>query len=595
MPCLIFIGLKMHGYRKEQSATKPKGRGFNSLLVHHFLWGYDSPANPEYGLPHILPGKERIMYRKHFSARATPQNKKIPGSRQTRNSAGGYAYPVNNWVRLDRFLILGTEGGSYYATEQNLTVENARTVMHCIRKDGVRVVKRIAEISTSGRAPKNDPALFALAMCSKYGDLQTKHAAYEVFQDIVRIGTHLFQFNEEVKGFRGRGRWLRRVNAAWYNTKSADRLAYQAVKYQQRHGWTHRDLLRLTKPVPPGPEHNAVYRWIVSGEVIEGAPKIIDGTTRISAIHENTKSAAREASKLICEYKLPREVVPTHLLNYPEVWESLLKAMPMTAMIRNLATMTRVGLIGPASQAAKTIEKRLTDQKILKKARIHPIAVLSALKTYSQGRGERGGKTWTPVQSVADALDDAFYLAFKNVEPTDKRWVLGMDVSGSMDCGMVAGISGLTPRVAAGAMGMITAKTEKNHEIIAFSHEIVPVNISRKKRLDDVIRAFSEISFGMTDCALPMVWALKNRVKADVFAVYTDSETWYGQIHPVQALRQYRDKTGIPAKLVVVGMVGNKFSIADPDDGGMLDVVGFDTATPALMADFVRDTGTEDR
>jgi 60 kDa SS-A/Ro ribonucleoprotein len=45
---------------------------------------------------------------------------------------------------------------------------------------------------------------------------------------------------------------------------------------------------------------------------------------------------------------------------------------------------------------------------------------------------------------------------------------------------------------------------------------------------------------------------------------------------------------GIPARLIVVGMVANGFTIADPDDPGMLDVVGFDTSAPALMADFVR-------
>ncbi len=45
---------------------------------------------------------------------------------------------------------------------------------------------------------------------------------------------------------------------------------------------------------------------------------------------------------------------------------------------------------------------------------------------------------------------------------------------------------------------------------------------------------------------------------------------------------------GIPAKLVTVGMIGNKSTIADPNDSGMLDVVGFDTDTPALVSDFVR-------
>jgi 60 kDa SS-A/Ro ribonucleoprotein len=54
----------------------------------------------------------------------------------------------------------------------------------------------------------------------------------------------------------------------------------------------------------------------------------------------------------------------------------------------------------------------------------------------------------------------------------------------------------------------------------------------------------------------------------------------------VQALREYRQRTGIPARLTVVGMVSNGFTIADPNDGGMLDVVGFDSAAPALISDF---------
>ena len=35
-------------------------------------------------------------------------------------------------------------------------------------------------------------------------------------------------------------------------------------------------------------------------------------------------------------------------------------------------------------------------------------------------------------------------------------------------------------------------------------------------------------------------------------------------------------------------MVSNGFTIADPADAGMLDVVGFDMATPRLIADFAR-------
>ena len=134
---------------------------------------------------------------------------------------------------------------------------------------------------------------------------------------------------------------------------------------------------------------------------------------------------------------------------------------------------------------------------------------------------------------------------------------------------------------------MITAATEPNHQVVAFSNQMVPVNISPRQRLDDVLKNTDNIPFGGTDCALPMIWANDNYVKADVFVIYTDSETWFGKVHPRHALADYRSKMGINAQLIVVGMVANDFSIADPKDAGMLDVVGFDAATPQVIADFI--------
>jgi 60 kDa SS-A/Ro ribonucleoprotein len=166
--------------------------------------------------------------------------------------------------------------------------------------------------------------------------------------------------------------------------------------------------------------------------------------------------------------------------------------------------------------------------------------------------------------------------------------MLALDVSGSMSVGTVAGVPGLTPRDASGAMALVTAAVEPTYRVFGFSTTFMPLAISARQRLDDVVKAISGFPFGGTDCALPMVHALEHKLPVDVFVVYTDSETWYGKIHPAQALQRYRERMGIPARLIVVAMVANPFSIADPEDAGMLDVIGFDTATPAVMADFVR-------
>ncbi len=117
-------------------------------------------------------------YLRAFSRRATPQTLPILGSTQTPDNAGGYAWAIDDWGRLDRFLVLGSEGGTYYVGEHKLTRENAEAVLRCIQADGLRVVQRIVEVSEAGRAPKQDPGIFALALCSAFGDAATKAAAH---------------------------------------------------------------------------------------------------------------------------------------------------------------------------------------------------------------------------------------------------------------------------------------------------------------------------------------------------------------------------------------------------------------------------------
>jgi 60 kDa SS-A/Ro ribonucleoprotein len=269
--------------------------------------------------------------------------------------------------------------------------------------------------------------------------------------------------------------------------------------------------------------------------------------------------------------------------------------------------MTRVGLFESKS-ARSIVLSQIGDADRIRAARVHPIGVLAALRTYSAGQGTRGRNEWRPVRDIVDALDAAFYSAFGNVTPTGKRLLLALDVSGSMESGSVAGIPGLTPRAASAALALVTAATEEEYDIVGFfagrrgwkprgsrrrqwylgDDGLTPLSISTRQRLDDVVKTVSDLPFGGTDCALPMLYAQAREREIDAFVIYTDSETWAGAVHPAQALRDYRQASGIDARLVVVGMVSNGFSIADPADPGMLDVVGFDTATPQLISDFAR-------
>jgi 60 kDa SS-A/Ro ribonucleoprotein len=522
-----------------------------------------------------------MKYAKLFNKKMTPQAQPIVGAGQVANSAGGYTWAVDRWMQLDRFLILGSEGGTYYVGEQKLTQDNAKNVLSAIESDGRKVVARIVEVSESGRAPKNDPAIFALALAASFGDDETRKAALEAMPRVCRTGTHLFAFAEACDGLRGWGRGLRRAIGRWYNDKPAEALEHQLVKYGQRGGWSHRDLLRLAHPQPSSDEHKALYAWVVGGEA-PGEP-----LTLAQAADSLKGMKPADAAKVIVDYKVPREVVPTELLTKPDVWEALLQNMPMTAMIRNLATMTRVGLLTSSSEATRRVLAEVGNVERLKRARVHPLSLLMAHSTYAAGKGLRGSGTWLPVPRIVDALESAFYKAFAHVEPTGKRYLLGLDVSASMSCGQIGGTP-LSPAEGAAAMAMTTLRTEPMCDIMGFAHTFRSLGISPAMRLKDVLKRTTNRTFGGTDCALPMLYAMQHKLKVDVFVVYTDNETWYGGIHPAQALQEYRQRMGLDAKLIVVGMLANNFSIADPGDTGMLDVVGFDSTVPQVMSEFVR-------
>lgn len=538
-----------------------------------------------------------------------PQNEPLRDreSEMVLNNANGYVFPVDDFTRLNRFLILGSEGGSYYVSEQKLTLDNASAVKRCINQDGERVVDEIVRV-VNGIAPKNSPSLFALAMAASFGNDETRRKALNALPKVALSGMSLFEFVDYIDGMRGWGKGLRNAVENWYASKGGvDKVAYQITKYRQYRGknkWTHRDLMRKIHPTHDNVTGlGALYAWITHGTL----PPSEDEDPRYKIIHAYEKANTEdikvsELVELIHEYGLPWEMVPNSQLKNDKIWEALFENMPMMAMIRNLANLTRHNVITPLSENAKIASEKIQDIEYLHRSRIHPIAVLTALLTYKAGIGIRSNNTWTPVPQISDALDSAFDKSFESAPVTGKRFYIGIDVSASMDSGNMAGVIGLKPRMAAAALAMCIARREENYYIGAFSDGISPrnsrslehydmaeINISAHDNIHNVMQKISKFPIGGTDCALPMIDALKKKIPVDCFIILTDNETWQGKIHPSQALINYRKKMDISAKLIVIAMTSTGFSIADPDDAGMMDIAGFDSSMPQLITNFVSD------
>ena len=509
-------------------------------------------------------------------------------ARQVRNNAGGFVYTLPDEGRLTRFLILGTDGGTFYASERAHTVQATDFVRELVARDAATALRVTLEVVRGNRAPKPDAALLVLALIAKTApNPADRKAAWDALPEVARTGTMLLHFLAFADALGGWGRLTRQGVARVYETAPLGRLALWAVKYKARDGWSQADALRKAHPKTDDAGRNAVLKFIVDGVLPEGAT---DSALRVIEGHLLALAATSdaEAAALMTEYGLPIEAVPTHLRG-AGVYRAAMRTNGLTWVLRNLGNLGRVGVLSVNDHdTVREVVTRLTDAQALKRGRIHPLDALKARLVYAQGRGVKGKGEWLPVPAVVDALEVAFMTAFGSVQAAGTRHLLALDVSGSMTCGTVGGVPGLTPNMAAAAMSMVALRTEPHALTMGFADQFRALGITPSDTLEAAMRKAQSGSFGATDCALPMLWAAREGIQVDTFVVYTDNETWAGQVHPKVALDAYHQKTGIAARLIVVGLSATQFTIADPLRADMLDVVGFDTAAPGVMSAFAR-------
>ncbi|XP_057299954.1 RNA-binding protein RO60-like [Hydractinia symbiolongicarpus] len=668
------------------------------------------------------PMTSTVYKLKPFSTTPIPQSMPY-NERQVMNSAGGYSFQVCDFMKLKRFLVIGSESGTYYTTSKDILFDSVQCVKRLIKQGhGQAVLDLLEEYSTAGRIANEKPILTSLMTCAMSADTEIQQATYKKISTICNIPTKLFFFldlcqtainarrasnppqpqpqkkkevllksmkieskgpsenvdtsiepspakkqrrmkkteqkfkkvNVTPKKSSGWGRMRRKGIASFYTDekKDANRLLYLVTKYKSRHNWSHKQVLGYAHPKMEGEEKVAkdlvltycargYQKYKLVADKYASTPGIsnivseviahIDVLHKVSLLSYEKEGDEEQLLEYLKKYgrrnehddftilpyprslepapnsngrrvpfQLVREHIPTNFLKSKKVWEAMLLDMPMTAMIRNLGKMSSLGLFqesGEENANVSIIKAALSDVNRLKKAKIHPIKILLALRVYQTGRGDKGDLTWPVNEEICTALDAAFYLTFRSTDlsknfKTGKKFMLCLDVSGSMTWQGCYGCENMTPAMASMAMAMVTWNIEEECEIMAFGGQFVSLKekVKRDMTLNEALRATSRMNFGSTDCSLPMQYALQENLDIDVFIVYTDSDTWSGRIHPPIALRKYNAAKGKNAKLIVCAMQTNDFTIADPNDPNMMDICGFDTSVPDIISEFAKDT-----
>nr|KAG5699012.1 hypothetical protein BaRGS_025406 [Batillaria attramentaria] len=524
-------------------------------------------------------------------------------------SMGGAKFVVSDRQQLLRLLIIGSPTQVKTRSGEVDPFQNSDYNSGAIHRmlqagNGTEVVEIVRDVSVKGRSSKQDGIIYALARCCRCDDIPTKRAAYAAIKDICRTPTQLFLLVNNIERLdektTGWGRGLRRAVCEWYNSNmnNPHRLAMQITKYNNRHGWCHRDIFRLAHIKPADDVIGFIVRYAVKGmqeaekyyleDGYQGQEKLEKVHKYLKAVEEAKQCMDRDRTlELIREFDLVREQLRTEMLNEPQIWSVMLPGMPLTALMRNINKMTNLNLFEDPERL-QLVRQKLLNREALKKARVHPFKLLLAHHVYKQGHGEKGALSWTPNRVILDTLEQAFYQSFGLVEPTNKRILIALDISGSMSSRFQD--SPIECREAATLMAMVTVKSEPHCDIVGFHTKLVPLNMFKNpaKKLEDLVYETHMLGFGATDCSKPMTWARHKQKEYDAFIIFTDSETNTHRTPPWLALQKYRDKMNIPnAKLIVVGLSACHFSIAKPDDINMLDVVGFDTDTPDIIREFL--------
>jgi len=560
------------------------------------------------------------------------------------NRGGGYCFILPDKQRVERIIILGQANGYYVGIKQDATEAVQDIVKMIDAGKGDMVLSVVKDVYINSRAAKMDPLFMVLSILARSDKIEYRRGAFEIVKSL-RTLSHLYSFLNFYKSSgstKGWGRLPKKSINAWICKFTPRQFLYQVFKYLSRQGWTMRDILRCTHPHPKklklSQNMTLALKYVVAKkekrqeilkEIVSGKKKdekkedgIADYLTAIwimKSLQTEKKDFIGEIIKMIYDFRLPREMLPTWGLKHIPIWKALLLSrdgrvtMPMTALIRNLGVMSSKGVFDNAD-IVSLVCQHLTNDVVIKRSRIHPATILLAWYTYKQGHGTKGSLSWSPILAIKASLEAAFYKSFGNVTPSGKRIFHCFDGSPSMRSPM-ANLPGITSTDAVAMMGMLFARIEPadTQRFAVFSsatssrsryHSGHGINgfklitLTKHMTLEDAGAVTQIDDWAGTDPSVIIKYAIemvrsgkwKKETAPNVFILYTDNDINVGS-HPVIPLREYRDVSGNPdAKLLDIATTCSRVSIADPQDAGMMDFCGFDKDLLKHVYNFIAGT-----
>lgn len=414
----------------------------------------------------------------------------VPSSTATTVNHEGYpAWKRSLEEQYLQMLLTNTLSNTFYVKQGDLLKESNELHDKMVATDPAYMAKALVYARNKGfMRSQTILGLFKLS--------SLKERFFEqVFEEIIRTPNDLSDFFSIVRSVRGGegGRRIKRVAGNWILKNLTE---YWAIKYgsdRGNGGYSLADMIRTTHPKC---EHNAIIAYLLGKNPKTGLPQI-DCFEALKYAKSDTDKVA-----LITTGRLPHEVATTFAGGSKAVWKAIVPQMPIFALLKNLATIERQGVM---NDVRDVVVATFQNKDKVRNSKILPFRFIDAMEHVRDGK-------------VKDALRDALEISFESIPDFEGNTGVLLDVSPSMFH---------TPNLMKTASVLATSimkKTGGNGELVLFGNTAQVHHISMRDSLLTQAETLARIQIPGTNQGIAIQTLLNARKSVDNLIIITDGE-----------------------------------------------------------------------
>ncbi|KAK0179857.1 hypothetical protein PV327_005568 [Microctonus hyperodae] len=536
-------------------------------------------------------------------------------------------------IRFVRYLYIGKEYPVYHsgtwASQNHFAMDQLSSVeqLAADKETELFPIERIKHIFDTELVEKPETLIFALAACAKQEkSMNLRQSAYNFIAEKCKNPEHFMLFikfttqlsRQSIIPKHGWGHGLRNAVNRWYLSRDALNLAESVTKYKSRHGWKHKDIIKLSHPVTKtlGTDVQAIFNYIMHGLdktklQFENESKAADIIQLIGRIEDFRQcDDAVRAAGLIRTWRYTFDHLHSRLIKSPEVWEALIETMDLPTLIGNLQKLYNLGLLTPNSQIIEKLLSAITDKSQIIKSKIRPAVLLVAVKNYedpdrvpvyAKRKVARKNKLKhrqlpIPDKRIVDALYSALNISFSNIEPTGLKYLITVSTDGWRKKPVAQQPSSEINKAwiveAACILTLGLLRADEKVTISAFTAteglNTRPVHIDKNATFLEAVEKMKSRSAIPPNSGKPILWAAHHRRKYDVFINVVDKMREKYDF-TARAMDLYKKKMNLPKTRLVNWVVGSTSTYMEGKHvSDILTICGFDAHTPKIIEAFAK-------